>query len=84
MVRDRMPDLLRLTLSSLIVQMVHARDLIENLARKRTKNVNDFEWICQMRYYFNAEDQSIDVKMITTSLKYCNEFLKNEGRLVIT
>ena len=35
MVRDRMPELLRITLSSLVVQMVHARDLIENLARKK-------------------------------------------------
>jgi len=37
-----------------------------------------------MRYYFIDEDQSVDVRMITTVLKYCNEFLGNTGRLVIT
>lgn len=37
-----------------------------------------------MRYYYDEKDQTIDVKMITTVLKYCNEFLRNEGRLVIT
>ena len=84
MVRDKMPDLLRVTLSSLIVQNVHARDLIENLARKRVNDLEDFEWICQMRYYFVQKDNTVDVKMITTVLKYCNEFLRNEGRLVIT
>ena len=84
MVREKMPDLLRLTLSSLIVQNVHSRDLIENLARKRIHKLDDFEWICQMRYYYIHEDSSVDVKMITTVLKYCNEFLRNEGRLVIT
>ena len=84
LVRDEMPELLRITLSSLIVMMVHARDLIEHLVRKKVRNIDDFEWICQMRYYYIEEDNSIDVRMITTVLKYCNEFLRNEGRLVIT
>jgi len=79
-----MHDLLRLTLSSLIVQNVHSRDLIEKLARKRVNGLEDFEWICQMRYYFMQENQTVDVRMITTVLQYCNEFLGNTGRLVIT
>ncbi len=33
MVRDKLPNLLRMTLSSLIVIEVHARDIVENLAR---------------------------------------------------
>ena len=46
LVRDEMPELLRITLSSLIVMMVHARDLIEHLVRKKVRNIDDFEWIC--------------------------------------
>lgn len=37
-----------------------------------------------MRYYYNEKDSSVEVKMITTVLAYCNEFLGNTGRLVIT
>ena len=37
-----------------------------------------------MRYYFMHESQTVDVRMITTVLQYCNEFLGNTGRLVIT
>lgn len=35
MVRDKLPNLLRLTLSSLIVIIVHAREIINNLARQQ-------------------------------------------------
>ena len=83
-VRENKKPLERITSSSLIILIVHSRELIENLVRKRVSDVEEFEWICQMRYYFNRDDQSVDVKMITTELKYCNEFLGNTGRLVIT
>jgi hypothetical protein len=33
MVRDKLPNLMRMTLSSMIVIEVHARDIVENLAR---------------------------------------------------
>jgi len=46
MVREKLPDLLRLTLSGLIVIEVHARDVVENLARMRIMSADDFEWIC--------------------------------------
>ena len=52
MVSEKLNPLTKMTLSSLIVQNVHSRDLIENLARKRVNDLEDFEWICQMRYYF--------------------------------
>ena len=52
MVREKLNHLTKLTLSSLIVQNVHSRDLIENLARKRITDLEDFEWISQMRYYY--------------------------------
>lgn len=45
MVREKLHDLLRITLSSLIVQNVHSRDMTEGLARKRINNLEDFEWI---------------------------------------
>ena len=68
MVREKLHDLLRITLSSLIVQNVHSRDMTDTLARKRVSSLEDFEWICQMRYYFMQENHTVDVRMITTVL----------------
>ena len=84
MVRDKLPELLRLTLSSLIVIEVHARDIVESLARSRISSVDDFNWINNMRYYFDKTNETVQVSMIMTDLTYNNEFLGNTGRLVIT
>ena len=84
MVREKLPELLRLTLGTLIIILVHCRDTIEMLARKRVYGINDFEWISQLRYSYHEEFQQVNVNMITTNLQYCNEFLGNTGRLVIT
>ena len=39
-----------------------------------------------MRYYFKetGEDETVEVKMITTVQQYCFEYLGNSARLVIT
>lgn len=57
---------------------------MENLARKRVNSTKDFDWISQLRYYYNEEFDQVTVNMITTNLQYRNEFLGNSGRLVIT
>lgn len=62
---------------------VHAgRDVVAELAEHDTLKPNDFQWIKQLRYYW--EDQAVIVKMITTTVEYGYEYLGNTGRLVIT
>jgi len=46
--------------------------------------VGDFEWLAQLRYYFEETKPACYVRMITTELEYAYEYLGNSGRLVIT
>ena len=59
-----------------------ARDVVEQLGNLGVESTNDFNWISQLRYYFNGID--VNVHMITTDIAYGYEYLGNSGRLVIT
>lgn len=49
LVRGELTDNARETLKALIVIEVHARDVVINLIEEKVMNVNDFEWISQVR-----------------------------------
>lgn len=59
-----------------------ARDVVEKLYKDGVSSPVDFQWISQLRYYF--EGDSVIVRMITTDVPYGYEYLGNTGRLVIT
>lgn len=59
-----------------------ARDVVANLGELNIQSVNDFNWISQLRYYFDGE--IVNVHMINTEIPYGYEYLGNSGRLVIT
>ena len=74
LVRGSLSKGARVTLSALTTIDVHARDVVEELSHNtELKSINDFDWIAQLRYYTNGDD--VDVKMITTTVKYGNEYL---------
>lgn len=50
----------RQILSALIVIEVHARDVTQKIYEENVENVNDFEWISQLRYYW-VNDKDLKV-----------------------
>lgn len=59
-----------------------ARDVVAKLSEQDVCDLNDFQWISQLRYYWDTKD--VQVQMITTEALYGYEYLGNSPRLVIT
>lgn len=61
---------------------VHARDIIERLLKSGCNSRTAFEWLIQLRVYWEEDDCCI--RQTNTLFNYGYEYLGNSGRLVIT
>ena len=83
-VRKELPELLRMSVVSLITIDVHARDIITEMVRVKVDDSNNFEWLKQLRYYWDNEVDNCIVKMSSSTYVYGYEYLGAATRLVIT
>lgn len=94
LVRGKLTKLQRKTLSALVVMDVHARDTIASMATARVEKTTDFNWISQLRYYWEPSwkdgqavkkgDNTVVARIVNARCLYGYEYLGNSMRLVIT
>ncbi|KAF4722422.1 Dynein heavy chain 6, axonemal, partial [Perkinsus olseni] len=83
-VRQDLSKLQRILMGALIVLDVHNITVIEQLLAADCRNVNDFDWSKQLRYYWDANVDDCMCRQTISSFKYSYEYLGNGPRLVIT
>ncbi|KAH8333343.1 hypothetical protein KR067_000852, partial [Drosophila pandora] len=87
LVRTDLQAGVRIAVEALIVLDVHDRDVVKYLTDIRISNIQDFDWISQLRYYWKVNDKNeewVCVSMVVTDVQYGMEYLGNLPRLVVT
>jgi dynein heavy chain len=87
LVRGKVTKLQRTSIGALVLIDVHAKDVCENIAKERITDPMSFEWISQLRFYWEVDDRKEEncwVRMVQTPFPYGYEYLGNSFRLVIT
>ena len=92
LVRGDIPKALRTAVGALVVMDVHNRDTIHEMVSGNVEKKTDFDWLAQMRYYWQADGVSamsgkpgsIQCMMINAMALYAYEYIGNQERLVIT
>ena len=82
--RNEIPEIHRAILGALITIDVHARDIVADLCSKKIDREDSFEFLRQMRYYWETDIDNCVVKMSTSRYVYGYEYLGACPRLVIT
>ncbi|XP_031370853.1 dynein heavy chain 2, axonemal [Apis dorsata] len=83
-IRSDLTHLDRLKFKAIVVLEIHARDVIEKMYRANCKDVSAFEWLSQLRFYWDKDIDDCIAWQTNTFFVYGYEYLGNTGRLVIT
>ncbi|KAJ3613107.1 hypothetical protein NHX12_019361, partial [Muraenolepis orangiensis] len=82
------PPLRRRKLEHLITELVHQRDVTRQLTKNKIDNPKSFEWLSQMRFYFDPKQtdvlQQLSIQMANAKFNYGFEYLGVQDKLVQT
>lgn len=56
LVRQKLSKLAKISINALIVIDVHAKDVVGMLVESGAEDKDSFEWVSQLRYYWNQHD----------------------------
>ena len=82
LVRGQLTKQQRITLGALVVIDVHARDVVQDMIDKGVESDSDFNWLAQLRYYWESDD--VYVSIVNAHVRYAYEYLGNTPRFVST
>ena len=68
LVRKKLSKNQSITLNALIVIDVHAKDVIDRLRKGQVDSISSFEWISQLRYYW--QDENCWSRCVQTNFPY--------------
>ena len=71
----------RKKVETMIVVDVHARDVFDEMVKKKIKDIEDFEWSKQARFYWRDDLDVAKVHVADVDFSYCNEYLGVKERL---
>eukprot|EP00795_Rhopilema_esculentum_P016694 gene16694-8141_t len=83
-IRGNLSKLQRLKYVALVTIQVHERDVVDKLLKSGCTDVTAFEWLSQLRLYWDKDVDDCVVRQTNTQFQYGYEYLGNSGRLVIT
>ncbi|CAH8501365.1 unnamed protein product [Schistosoma guineensis] len=82
------PPVRRQKLEHLIIEHVHQRDVIRNMIRSDVNSPRAFDWLSQMRFYFDPKQsdplRQVSIQMANAKFQYGFEYLGLNDRLVQT
>ena len=71
-----------------ITELVHQRDVTRRLIKNKIDNPKSFEWLSQMRFYFDPKQtdvlQQLSIQMANAKFNYGFEYLGVQDKLVQT
>ncbi|EUD65213.1 hypothetical protein C922_04342 [Plasmodium inui San Antonio 1] len=69
-------------LHTLIISLVHNRDIVQELIKKRVNDVNNFNWLIQLKYFYY--NKNLYIKYLNESYIYGYEYIHNDNKIILT
>ncbi|ETW33267.1 hypothetical protein PFTANZ_06013 [Plasmodium falciparum Tanzania (2000708)] len=69
-------------LHTLIISLVHNRDIVQELIKKKVNDCNNFNWLIQLKYFYY--NKNLYVKYLNESHIYGYEYIHNDNQIILT